>query len=160
MSANLEVYGVFRNVALFACPFNVVYRTAHGNSAANIQTSDEREDTRRDHIKMTPYRRCQMLRDLGFDDGEIQRAIKIAYAIQRQREETKAGLKSSHTHERIEQMARTAKIILTFGLSNRKERAFLSKHVPNYNKRKFLSCSSNSDCPVEVTTQQKMERGR
>lgn len=116
-------------------PVTVAWTNISSNTVTLEQYEEDCEVSRQHqyNIKMSSTYRRLLLLKLGFGEGEIQKAIREATEVQRQRAYTKTGLGQIRTHERMEFMSRKAKDILTLGFSKRKERAFLMKHVPNYN---------------------------
>ena len=74
--------------------------------------------------------RFQLLRDWGHSRTEIQAGTKVANISRKQRNETNARIKEDIKDEKREERIRKLKNLATMGTFQRKERAYLKKHVP------------------------------
>ena len=102
-----------------------------------------------------PHRRCTaqmripntqrttMLRNLGFSTKELQESTKAANIGRRQRIRSN-DVKLDKTMEQLEFATRKMKHVLTFGKKKRRERAFLSQHVPSYYNERRRKSSGDS----------------
>merc|ERR1719232_2180537 len=117
-------------------PLSIAWNSISDVSVDIDNFEEIRGPNRRVEAKMYLFsdHRVNLLRSLGFSTKHIREGVKTANIGRRKRQKTVENLNLSGMHENFEYFKRNTCNLLLLGRRKKKEREYLKKHVPSYNK--------------------------